>query len=96
MSASNFDIFENCRNLYGKISDDQKNAIISYLKSPSQKQWDEIHCYILGADGWTTLWQGVIAINPHFSRSKPLKGEWSEIPSIEDVHEALFYLNELG
>lgn len=95
MSANYLDLFKNCKNFYGKIPDQTKNQILLYLSSPSEPLWEEIHCKIIGADSWTTLWQAVIKVSPDFPKSKPLNDKWAIIPTSEEIYEAVLYANDL-
>lgn len=95
MSASKLDLFKNCRNLYGKIPETTQNQILLYLSTPSESLWEEIYCKIIGADGWTTLWQAVVKVSPNFPDTKPMKEKWDIIPTPEEIYEAICYANEI-
>lgn len=91
MSGISLDIFEGSKNMFGKkISPEYQSKIKNYLMNPTESNWDEIHCIIIGSNGWTTMWQAVLEVNPNFVQSKPVKGDWAMIPTVDEIHEALF------
>lgn len=90
-----YNLFKNCKNLYGKIPEETQQLIIDYLTNPSEPLWEEIYCKIIGSDSWTTLWQAVLEINPNYIKSKPIHSKWTQIPTAEDVYHAVLWANEM-
>lgn len=86
------------RNVFGKLRPDIKTRLRAVLYQPTEETWDNAHTIIVGADGWTTLWQAVLAVDPTFPRVGPshdargrVVERWRKIPSQETLIQALRY-----
>lgn len=85
------------RNMFGKLKPDIRQRIEAVVSNPSQKTWSDAHTIIVGGDGWMTLWQAVIVVDPSFPRSGPGyddEGEqrvWDEIPDQRTLLKAIRY-----
>lgn len=84
------------RNMFGKLRPDLKTRLRAVLYQPTEETWDNAHTIIVGADGWTTLWQAVLRVDPTFPRSGPahdsrgrLVSRWAKVPSQETLIRAL-------
>jgi hypothetical protein len=84
--------------MLGRLSPAIRKRLEHVVKNPTIKTWDDAHTIIIGSDGWMTLWQAVIAVDPTFPRSgrvtelggKVVK-EWERIPSQKLLIQALKY-----
>jgi hypothetical protein len=98
-SASPIDIereLDMARNVFGKLRPDLKTRLRAAFYQPTEETWDNAYSIIIGANGWTTLWQAVIAVDPTFPRSGPahdsrgrLVSRWAKVPSQETLVRAL-------
>lgn len=89
---------ELARNVFGKLRPEYKRALRAVLYHPTEETWEEAHSIIVGADGWMTLWQAVIAIDPTFPKVGPrtdsrgrIVERWRRIPSQNLLMAALQY-----
>lgn len=86
------------RNMFGRLAPDIRERLQAVVDNPTEKTWDNAHSIIVGAYGWTTLWQAVIAVDPSFPRSGPrvdqkgrvLEG-WVRIPDRRTLLSAIKY-----
>jgi hypothetical protein len=77
-------------NIFGKIKPEIKQRLQSVIDNPCQETWDDTHCIILNGSGrMITLWKAVLLIRPEFCRSKPYDMPWPEIPTSEEIVEAI-------
>jgi len=83
------------RNMLGVLDNNYKDRIRAVVENPTQKTWDDTHCIIIGSDGWTTLWQAVLAVDPSFPRSARHNEDgstnWTKIPNTGTILQALNY-----
>lgn len=79
------------RNMFGPLDSDTRRRIEAVVAAPSQKTWEDAHCIIVGSDGWMTLWQAVLVIDPTFPRSKPHDAPWPKLPNRDLILSALGY-----
>lgn len=75
-------------NMFGKLDRKTRRRLRAVAMNPCQQTWDDAHCIILG-HGFTTLWQAVLAVDPTFTRSKPLDEPWPLIPSQQIIVRAI-------
>jgi len=76
---------KNATNLLGPIDNDIEKRIQVYITNPTTDNWSNIQSILI--DGWTTIWQAVMTLDPTFpnyGRSTTLEGkivkEWERIP----------------
>jgi len=86
------------RNMFGKLKPQYRTMLRAVLYHPSEETWDDARGIIVGADGWMTLWQAVIAVDPTFPKVGPATDargrvveRWRRIPSQELLLAALKY-----
>lgn len=86
------------RNVFGRLRPRERTRLRAVVYQPTEKTWDDAHSIIIGADGWTTLWQAVIAVDPTFPKIGPatdVRGRrvarWARIPSQGLLLAALRY-----
>jgi hypothetical protein len=73
-------------NIWGSISQDIRESLLSYINNPTLEGWDEVHCILVTPS--LTLWQAVVGVAP----STPRCGSGfnaSNIPTKETVEQAL-------
>jgi len=88
-------------NLWGKLKPSERKRLVSVLKKPTNKTWNDAYSIIIRDTGMVSLWQAVIAVDPFFPRRGPsyTSGEaerervWEKIPSRETLIKALQYAN---
>jgi hypothetical protein len=87
-----------CRNMFGPLNDECRKRLEAVLRNPTARTWDNAYSLIVGADGFMTLWQAWIAVDP----LAPLTGKltdqhgrviegWSRIPDQLTLYRALRY-----
>lgn len=86
------------RNMLGPLKPRERTRVRAVLYQPTEETWDDAHGIIVGGDGWMTLWQAVIAVDPTFPRVGPstdVRGRvverWKRVPSQELLLAALRY-----
>lgn len=86
------------RNLYGRLKAPARTRLRALIYQPTEETWDDAYGIIVGADGWTTLWQAVLAVDPTFPKVGPatdVRGRkvsrWERVPSQEVLLAALRY-----
>jgi hypothetical protein len=86
------------RNLFGRLGPNQRTRLRAAIYQPTEDTWDAAHTIIVGADGWMTLWQAVIAVDPTFPKMGPatdIRGRrvsrWPRVPSQELLLAAIRY-----
>ena len=60
--------------------------------NPNHKNWEDAHCIIISdtAGGkQEPLWTAIFTVQPFFCRSKKLDAPWEEIPTSEEIIEAI-------
>lgn len=84
------------RNFFGPLDQSIRRRIRRVITSPNARNWEDAHSVIIGSDGWMTLWQAVIAVDPTFPRTGRVtnqKGdvleEWRRIPSTDLILRAV-------
>ncbi len=77
-------------NIFGRIKPEIKQRLQVVIDNPCQETWDDAHCIILNGSGrMITLWNAIVLIRPDFCRSKPCDMSWPEIPTSEEIVEAI-------
>ena len=89
-------IVKKCRNMFGPLNAECRARLEAVLKDPTPDTWDDAYSLIVGADGFTTLWQAWIKVDPFAPRTGPSydqhgtrKTGWSEIPDQFTLYRAL-------
>lgn len=82
------------RNMFGPLDGELRAKLVAMLDEPSAENWDNAHSIVVGADGFTTLWQSVEATGTHLCgpvtrTDGSLVSDWSAIPTREQVEAAL-------
>jgi len=87
--------YSKSRNLFGELSDDIKTRLDRFFTTPNDETWDDVHGIIIGADGWTTFWQAVVAIDHTFPKKGPTymnmirSTRWPKVPDFLTAIRAL-------
>ncbi len=88
--------------MFGPLSDEIKARLDAYFKNPDENHWDDVYSIIIGADGFTTFWQAVCAVDPTFpvtgkryDENGNLLSSWPRIPDYYTARRALKYAQGL-
>lgn len=84
------DDLELARNLHGRLTPKLRARVLRALLDPD-RWWDDAHGIVVGGDGWTTLWQAVLAVDPTFPQSHPYGSPWERVPTPELIRDAIRY-----
>ena len=91
-------MFDKCRNMVGPLRHEMKEKLRAVIDNPNEKTWDDAYGVIVGADGWTTLWQAVVQVDPEFPQSADLKEDhttsWKKIPDSLTIVRAIKKVTE--
>lgn len=87
---------DDCRNMFGKLDAECRARLEAVLENPTEETWDDAYSLIIGKDGFTTLWQAWVKVDPDAPRTGPsedfagkrLSG-WSRIPDQLTLYRAL-------
>ena len=86
------------RNLYGRLKPRERTRIRALIYQPTEDTWEDAHSIVVGSDGWMTLWQAVLAVDPTFPNVGPATdargrqiSRWARIPNQELLAAALKY-----
>jgi hypothetical protein len=86
------------KNMFGSLKEDIRDRIYRLYENPTVETWDDTHGIIVGGDGWMTLWQVILKVDPTFpslGRATDRKGkvvdEWKRIPDRELIRRALYF-----
>ena len=85
-----------CRNMFGSLNAECRGRLEAVLDNPTEETWDEASSLIVGKDGFTTLWQDWVKVDPAAPRSGPaddmagkrIRG-WPSIPDQLTLYRAL-------
>jgi len=79
--------------MFGPIVNNPKviERLETFFQYPTEAAWEDCYTTIVGADGFTTFWEAVLAVEPSFPRSKPRRSAWSKIPDQVTARRALEY-----
>ena len=87
---------DDCRNMFGSLDAECRGRLEAVLDNPTEETWDEAYSLIVGKDGFTTLWQAWVKVDPAAPRSGPrddMKGKrisgWPSIPDQLTLYRAL-------
>jgi len=73
----------NLQNMFGQVKPDVQKRLEAVLREQTNKTWDDAHCIIV--DGFNTLWQYVIRLDPSFPKSARLgenyETQWERVPN---------------
>lgn len=88
---------DDCRNMFGPLGEEPRARLEAVLENPTEETWDEAAHLIVGKDGFTTLWQAWVKVDPDAPRSgcrydaetgKKVSG-WPAIPDQLTLYRAL-------
>jgi len=86
--------------MFGPLPKHIRQRLERFFKNPSAETWDDAHSIIIGADGWTTFWRAVLAVDPSFPRSAKMDPDtyqtvWDTFPDYFTARRALKYAANL-
>ena len=77
-------------NMFGKLKPEIKERIQAVIENPNQETWEDAHSIILNGSGrMKTLWNAIHTVRPSFCNRKPLDAPWDEIPTSEEIIQAI-------
>ena len=87
---------DKCRNMFGPLNAECRSRLQRVLDSPTAETWDDAYSLIVGADGFTTLWQAWVKVDSSAPRAGPchdmdgnqIRG-WPRIPDQLTLYRAL-------
>lgn len=83
-------ILNDCKNLWGRLEGDSLKRLRDVLANPTQETWEEAFTLIISInDGWVTLWQAVLAVDPTFPQGKGPDGLWPRVPDSLTIARAI-------
>lgn len=88
------DKYAGSRNMFGPLKPAIRKRLDAFFASPDVKHWNDVYSIIIGADGWMTFWQAVIAVDPSFPKVGKSTG-WDRAPDLFTARRALKYAREL-
>jgi len=71
-----FDIVQEldlARNPRGKLASDVRKRLQKVVNNPTEKNWEDAHDTIVGADGRMTLWEAVVELYPSYVDMWPIE-----------------------
>lgn len=82
--------------MFGSLNTECRGRLEAVLDNPTEETWDEAYSLIVGKDGFTTLWQAWVKVDPAAPRSGPaddmagkrIRG-WPSIPDQLTLYRAL-------
>lgn len=90
--------YEKCKNMLGDLPQEIIDRLEAFFDNPSTETWGDVFCIIIGANGFTTFWQSVLAVNPEFPRSAKSDDEGNTVfttyPDEFTARRALKYATE--
>lgn len=78
-------------NLFGQLEGEVRDRLIAVLANPTQETWEDAYSIVLRREGFMTLWQAVLAVDPGFVTSKPSGGLWPRVPDYDTIASAIRY-----
>lgn len=90
-------MIDDCRNVFGPLDAECRARLRAVLENPTEETWDAASSLIVGKDGFTTLWQAWVKVDP----GAPLSGcrydaetgdkirGWQKIPDQLTLYRAL-------
>ena len=86
------------RNMFGKLDPRVRTRIEAVVSNPCEQTWDDAYCVIIGSDGWMTLWQAVVFVDPSYTgigkvtdADGTITKPWAAIPDRRTLIKALEY-----
>jgi hypothetical protein len=77
-------------NMFGNLKPDIKARLMAVINNPCQETWDDAHGIIINGSGkMITLWNAIHTVKPNFCHRKPLDAPWEEIPTSEEIIQAI-------
>jgi len=77
-------------NMFGALKPDIKARLQAVIDNPCQETWEDAHCIILNGSGrMKTLWNAIHTVRPDFCNSKGCDAPWDEIPTSEEIVQAI-------
>jgi hypothetical protein len=77
-------------NMFGALKPEIKTRLQAVIDNPCQETWEDAHCIILNGSGrMKTLWNAIHTVRPDFCQGKPLDAPWEEIPTSEEIIQAI-------
>ena len=77
-------------NMFGALKPETKARLQAVIDNPCQETWEDAHTIILNGSGrMKTLWQAIHTVRPNFCTRKPLDAPWEEIPTREEIIQAI-------
>jgi hypothetical protein len=77
-------------NMFGALKPEIKQRLQAVIDNPCQETWEDAHCIILNGSGrMKTLWNAIHTVKPDFCKGKPLDAPWEEIPTSEEIIQAI-------
>ena len=80
---------DRCRNMFGHLEGDARTRLEAVLKNPNQRTWERAYSLIIGANGWTTLWQAWIKVDADAPLTKARDAPWPRVPDQLTLYRAL-------
>ena len=89
-------MIDDCRNVFGPLDAECRARLKAVLEDPTEETWNEAFSLIIGSDGFTTLWQAWVKVDPSAPVSgcrydmdgKQIRG-WTKIPDQLTLYRAL-------
>lgn len=88
-------LVDQCRNVFGTLSDDCRRRLEAVIDNPSQATWDAAYSIIIDGN-FGTLWQAWCQIDVAAPRSKPHDAEWPVIPDSFTIYRAIHHAHKHG
>ena len=77
-------------NMFGKLKPEIKERLQAVIENPCQETWEDAHSIIINGSGrMKTLWNAIHTVRPDFCNRKPLNVPWEEIPTSEEIVQAI-------
>jgi hypothetical protein len=89
--AKNSGIFNGTSNMFGPLSKDIKDRVLSFINNPSVETWSE--CYSIIIAGHNTMWQIWCNYDCEAPRGLSEEGVW---PSIPDPKKMIGWIEEMA
>ncbi len=87
---------DDCRNMFGSLDTVCRRRLEAVIENPTEETWDNSYSLIVGKDGFTTLWQAWVKVDPAAPRTGPAEdfagkrlSGWSRIPDQLTLYRAL-------
>ena len=84
------------KNMFGDLDPKICDRLDKFFTHPCEETWDDVHSIILGADGFMTFWQAILAVDDKFPKVGPsydMSGrkvnDWPRVPDTFTALRAL-------